>query len=281
MLIPSATTRLRFRAFQADDAANVLRVFSDAYAQRFFSSIADLDAAGSRATSPPSTGDDRRVRLSAMRRSIGAHLTESAQTIPQFTSMVECDATAVLSTRKAFAERLGTPVPVDAVLLALLIPVLRDNPIINARLDGDEVVYFGRYDIGIAVDTPEGLMVPVVRAADQLGIEALAGEIVRLASGARERTLSPAELTGATCTLNNVGAVGVLAGTPILPLGTSAIVAFGVARPVVRLRHGNPVEVPTMTISATFDHRLIDGGDSGRFLTQLVQHLEVPALGLL
>ena len=81
--------------------------------------------------------------------------------------------------------------------------------------------------------------------------------------------------------MNNVGAIGIVAGTPILPLGTSTIVAFGRSRGVVQLREGNPVEVPVMTLSATFDHRLIDGGDAGRFLTQLKEHLEVPALGTL
>lgn len=152
------------------------------------------------------------------------------QTIPQFTSTVDVDATALLATRTALAQRVDAPMPLDAVLMALI---------------------------------------------------ALGAEIRRLAEAARGRTIQPNELTGATCTLNNVGALGVVSGTPILPLGTSSIVAFGVARPMVQLRNVNPVEVPTLTISATFDHRLIDGGDSGRFLAQLKQHLEVPALGLL
>lgn len=236
--------------------------------------VADLVGAGN-----PS--GDRRERLSAIRRSIAVHLTESAQTIPQFTSMVEVDATALLATRGALREQLDAPVPIDALFVALLLPVLREHPIINARLDGDEIVYFDRHDIGVAVDTAEGLVLPVVRTADRLGIGELAAEIVRLAAAARDRTIKPSELTGATCTVNNVGAVGIMAGTPILPLGTSTIVAFGAARPMVQLRNGNPVEVPTMTLSATFDHRLIDGGGSGRFLTQLKKHLEVPALGLL
>jgi pyruvate/2-oxoglutarate dehydrogenase complex dihydrolipoamide acyltransferase (E2) component len=229
----------------------------------------------------PPTATDRRERLSAMRRSIARHLTESVQTIPQFTSTVNVDVSAVLATRKAVAQRLDVVVPIDAVLMALMIPVLRDHPIINSALDGDEVVYYGRYDIGVAVDTDDGLMVPVVRSADQLDIGALAAEIQRLADTARNRTIRPEELIGATCTLNNVGALGVISGTPILPLGTSTIVAFGVARPVVQLRNDNAVEVPTMTISATFDHRLVDGVDSGRFLGQLKKHLEVPALSLL
>lgn len=224
---------------------------------------------------------DRRERLSATRRAIAKHLTESVQQIPQFTSMVDVDATGLLATRAALRARSDGPLPIDAVLMALMIPVLRDHPIANAALDGDEIVYFDRYDIGVAVDTPNGLMLPVVRDADRRPIDDLASEIVRLATAARDRSIGPDELVGATCTLNNVGALGVLAGTPILPLGTSTIVAFGKARPVVQLRNGTAVEVPTLTISATFDHRLIDGGDSGRFLQQLKDHLEVPALGLL
>ena len=237
--------------------------------------LADLDqrsAAGA---------GERRERLSAMRRSIAKHLTESVQTIPQFTSMVDVDASGLLATRSALKERLDGPVPIDALLTALLIPVLRENPVANARLDGDEVVFFDRYDIGVAVDTPDGLMVPVLTEAGSRSVGEIAAEIVRLATAARERTIAPSELAGATCTVNNVGAVGIEKGTPILPMGTSTIIGFGAVRPVVQLRDGIPVSVPTMTLSATFDHRIIDGGGAGRFLTQLKQHLEGPALGLL
>lgn len=243
----------------------------------------DLDAANA----PAATGHEwserheLRERLSVVRRSIAAHLTESVRTIPQFTSMVDIDASGLLSTRQALRDRLDASVPIDAVLMALLIPVLGDHRIVNARLDGDDIVYYEYFDIGVAVDTPEGLMVPVVRNADQCSATELASEITRLARAARQRTIQPDELGQPTCTINNVGAVGIQAGTPILPLGTSTIMAFGAVRPVVQLRGGNPVEIPTMTISATFDHRLIDGGASGRFLAQLREHLEVPALGFL
>jgi len=228
-------------------------------------------------------GGERRERLSAMRRSIARHLTESAQTIPQFTSTIDIDATAIIATRAALRERLDRPIPIDAVIMALLIPVLRDHPVINARLDDvtDEVVYFDRFNLGIAIDTPDGLMVPVVTDADRRDVAGTAAEIVRLATAARGRTVQPHELSGATCTLNNVGAVGIESGTPILPIGTSTIIAIGASRPSVQLHDGNPVAVPIMTVCATFDHRIIDGGDAGRFLTQLKQHLEVPALGLL
>ena len=93
--------------------------------------------------------------------------------------------------------------------------------------------------------------------------------------------MAPDELSGATATVNNVGALGVLAGTPMLPVGTTMIAAFGMARPVVRLLGGVPVEVPTITVSATFDHRIIDGGASGRFLAQLKEAIETATPDLL
>lgn len=229
--------------------------------------VADLEAAAR-------SGGERRERLSAVRRSIARHLTESVRTIPQFTAMVEADATGLLAARAAASEQAGQPVPLDAVLMALLVPTLADHPVMNARLDGDEIVYYDRYDIGVAIDAPDGLTVPVVRAADRLSAPELAAEIHRLAAAARDRTLEPGELTGATATVNNVGAVGIVAGTPILPVGTSMIAAFGRVRPAVQWRDGEPTEAPVITVCATFDHRIIDGGAAGRFLTQLKDQIE-------
>lgn len=229
--------------------------------------VADLEAAAR-------PGGEQRERLSAVRRSIARHLTESVRTIPQFTAMVEADAAGLLAARAAAAEEASSPVPLDAVLMAALVPALADHPVMNARLDGDEIVYYDRYDIGVAVDAPDGLTVPVVRAADRLSAPELAAEIRRLAAAARDRTLEPGELTGATATVNNVGAVGIVAGTPILPVGTSMIAAFGRVRPAVQWRDGEPTEVPVITVCATFDHRIIDGGAAGRFLTQLKDQIE-------
>ena len=232
--------------------------------------VADVEAV---AASGPTAAGGRRERLSATRRSIARHMTQSMQ-VPQFTAMVEADARGLIEARAAAVAETGSRVPLDALLVALLVPVLRDHPIMNARLDGDEVEFFDRYDIGVAVDTSEGLMVPVVRAADSLDVTELSAEVVRLAAAARDRSISPPELSGATATVNNVGALGVLAGTPMLPSGTSMIAAFGMVRPTVRLIGGTPAEAPTMTVSATFDHRIIDGGASGRFLAQLKEAVE-------
>ena len=228
---------------------------------------ADLEAAAR-------PGGERRERLSARRRAIARHLTESVRTIPQFTAMAEADATGLLAARSAAAEEAGQPVPLDALLTALLVPALADHPVMNARLDGDDIVYYDRYDIGVAVDAPDGLTVPVVRGTDRLSVVELAAEIRRLAAAARNRTIEPVKLTGATATVNNVGAVGITAGTPILPTGTSMIAAFGRARPAVRMRGGRPEEAPVITVCATFDHRIIDGGAAGRFLAQLKDRIE-------
>lgn len=217
---------------------------------------------------------ERRERLSARRRAIARHLTESVRTIPQFTAMAEADAASLLAARAAAAEEAGRPVPLDALLTALLVPILADHPVMNARLDGDDIVYYDSYDIGVAVDAPDGLTLPVVRGADRLSVPELAAEIRRLAAAARNRTIGPGELAGATATVNNVGAVGITAGTPILPTGTSMIAAFGRARPVVRMRAGRPEEAPVITVCATFDHRIIDGGAAGRFLAQLKDRIE-------
>ena len=230
--------------------------------------VADVEAAAA-----PAPAAGRRERLSTIRRSIARHMTESMQ-IPQFTSMVDADASGLMEARAAVATETGSRVPLDALLVARLVPVLRDHPVMNARLDGDEVEYFEHYDIGVAVDRPDGLMVPVVRGADALSLPELSTEVTRLATAARDRTVQPHELAGATTTVNNVGSLGMLAGTPMLPVGTSMIAAFGLARPVVRLIDGVPTEVPTMTVSATFDHRIIDGGASGRFLAQLKEAIE-------
>lgn len=216
----------------------------------------------------------RRERMTAMRRTIARNLTASAQQVPQFTSMMEFDASRLLERRAQLREQSSNPIPLDALLMETLVASLQEHPLMNAQLLGDEIEYFDAFDVGVAVDTKDGLMVPVVSGADQLDVHDLAAEITRVAAAARDRTITPEDLSGGTCTLNNVGALGILQGTPILPIGTSTIVAIGAARPTVRLVDGVPTEVPLVTISATFDHRLIDGGDSARFLRDLKDRYE-------
>jgi pyruvate dehydrogenase E2 component (dihydrolipoamide acetyltransferase) len=144
----------------------------------------------------------------------------------------------------------------------------------NASLDGEHVVMRKHYDIGFAVDTPDGLMVAVVRAADTRDVAGLSSEIVRLAAAARARTIAATDLRGATFTLSNIGAVGGGYGTPIIPFGTTAILSVGRAeeKPVVRSGAiGIGRELP---LSLSYDHRVIDGAKGRAFLAAVIEAIE-------
>ena len=166
-----------------------------------------------------------RKPMSRLRRTISDSLSRSWQEIPHVTTYGYADSDRLLAER----DRLGKP-PVEALLIARLVPVLVRFPAFNSVIEGNDIIERRFYDIGFAVDTPEGLMVAVVRDADALSIDDLAVEVRRLASGAKERTLGVEELRGQTFTVSNIGAVGGDLGTPIIPYGTSAILSVGRSR---------------------------------------------------
>jgi len=201
--------------------------------------------------------------------------------IPQFSAMIEIDAGPLLATQSALAQRTEAEIPLDAILCALLMPVLRDNPVNNACRNNGEIVYHERFDIGIAFDSPGGMLAPVIRDADEKSVSEIAAEIVGLVKQIEEGSVEASDLSNPTCTINNVGAHGLLSEVPLLPPLTSTAVSFGMTRAVVRLDKHNPVEVPTMVVTASFDHRLIDSALAARFLNHLKQYLEVPALASL
>ena len=130
--------------------------------------------------------------------------------------------------------------------------------------------------VGLAVDTERGLVVPVLHDADTKTLSAIAGDIARLAEGARDGTLGPDDVTGATIAVSNTGSYGSEAGTPILSPGTSVTLAFGVIQDRALVVDGNVVARPAATISLTFDHRVLDGAAAGRALTELVALLQSP-----
>jgi pyruvate dehydrogenase E2 component (dihydrolipoyllysine-residue acetyltransferase) len=229
----------------------------------------------------PSVGDEpvpveaeERVRLSRLRRTIAEHMARSWREIPHVTTFGEADATRLLALRGELAGRRPGPVPLEALFIRAVLPALRAHPEFNASLDGEELVLKRRYDIGVAVDTPEGLIVPVVRRADELDLSSLADEIARLAEAARNRTAKPEELAGATFTITNIGAVGGGHGTPIIPYGTTAIVSFGRAREQPVARQGRLEVAPLMPLSLSYDHRVIDGALGRRFLAMVIDSLE-------
>ena len=210
-----------------------------------------------------------RAPMSRLRRAISENLSRSWREIPHVTTYGHAGSDRLLRDR----ERLGKP-PVEALLIARLVPVLVRFPSFNAVVDGSDVIERRFYDIGFAVDTPEGLLVAVVRDADTLSVEQLAAEVRRLASGARERALGVDELRGQTFTVSNIGAVGGGTGTPIIPYGTSAILSVGRAEPRPVVREDTVVIARQFPLSLSYDHRIIDGAEGRRFMAAVIKALD-------
>jgi pyruvate dehydrogenase E2 component (dihydrolipoamide acetyltransferase) len=218
--------------------------------------------------------DESLEPLSPTRRAIAAHMTESWTTIPHVTVQAEIRAEALLEGRDTAGR--DRPLAVEALVAAAVMPLLRRYREFNAAYRDGAVAYAHPIHMGFAVDTDAGLMVVVVRDADHLGVGALSDEFERLAKAAIDRTIGPDALTGQTFTISNIGALGGGHGTPIIPMGTSAILSIGraTARPVIE--HGELAIGTVAPIDLSYDHRLIDGGLGQRFLGDLVQALEAP-----
>ncbi len=225
-------------------------------------------------------GGDERVRLSKLRRTIAERMTQSWREIPHVTTFDQVDAGRLLAARRALAERHQRSMPIEALVAKAVLPVLASFPEFNATLEGDELILHSRYDLGFAVDTPDGLVVARCQDANKLGLMDLASEVSRLAEGAKARTLRPDELTGQTFSISNIGAVGGGFGTPIIPYGTTAILSVGRAQDQPVVRDGAIVVTPMIPLSLSYDHRVIDGGLGRRFMAQLIENLEEPALFL-
>jgi pyruvate dehydrogenase E2 component (dihydrolipoamide acetyltransferase) len=213
--------------------------------------------------------DVTRHPVEPIRASIAATLSEQIR-IPQVTTFRTVDCSAMQDLRRTTGV---SPLP---ILIAALCRTVPEHPFLNAQWDDDlHITTFGKVNVGVAVDTERGLVVPVLRGAEALGIEVLYAEIRRLAQGARAGTLPIDDYVGrATIAVSNTGSYGSEAGTPILSPGTSVTVAFGVIEPRALVVDGQVVARPAATISLTFDHRVLDGAAAGRALTDLVALLE-------
>ncbi|MGA7270144.1 MAG: dihydrolipoamide acetyltransferase family protein [Acidimicrobiia bacterium] len=222
----------------------------------------------------------QRRQLSKLRRTIAANMSASWSEIPHVTTFDEVDATRLMAMREALGRRHEVRIPMEALVVKAVTPVLTAFPEFNASLEGEELVLHSRQDIGIAVDTPDGLLVAVIRNADRRSVLALAQEVRRLGGAARERKLGADELRDQTFTVSNIGALGGGFGTPIVPPGTAAILSVGrvTDRPVVR--DGRVEIAPVMPVSLSYDHRIIDGGLGRRFMAMLLENLEEPGLFL-
>jgi len=216
---------------------------------------ADLRGAG------PGGREGRRERMRGVRRQIAEHLTRAHREIPAVTYVEECDFTNI---------ELGVLVP---AVLSATVRRLRDFPELNARIEGDEIVYLARYDIGLAVQTDNGLLVPVVRGADTLSIEELGTEVARLADGARAGTLAAEELRGSTFTITSAGKLGGLIVTPLVNHPEVAILGLHRVGPRPAVRDGEIVIRQMGNVSVTFDHRVVDGARAAEFALAVISDL--------
>jgi pyruvate/2-oxoglutarate dehydrogenase complex dihydrolipoamide acyltransferase (E2) component len=208
------------------------------------------------------------VEVTGVRRVIAENLTRVAA-VPAVTTFRTVDCTALEGFR---AEIDVSPLP---VLIAALGRTYPGHPMLNASWQATEIRVFRHLHVGLAVDTPRGLVVPILRNADERGIGDLAREVRRLAESARDGRLGPDDVAGsATIGVSNTGSYGSEAGTPLPTPGCAVTVAFGVIAPRALVVAGAVVARPAATISLTFDHRVLDGASAGRALTHLVALLQ-------
>lgn len=230
---------------------------------------------------PAVAGSDTDViPMSKLRRTIADRMSQSWAEIPRVTTFDEVDASRLLQARKALSLRYGQNITLEALVVKAVVPALVEFPEFNATVSGDDLVVHRRQHVAVAVDTPNGLMIPVVHDAGQLTVLEIAAEIVRLAAGAANRTLGADDMSGGTFTVSNIGAVGGGHGTPIVPLGTTAILSVGRAKDSAVVRNGAVVVAPMMPLSLSYDHRVIDGALGRKFVARLLENLAEPALFL-
>ncbi|MEY3158466.1 MAG: 2-oxoglutarate dehydrogenase complex dihydrolipoyllysine-residue succinyltransferase [Bacteroidota bacterium] len=225
-------------------------------------------------------GPQRRERMSQLRKTIARRLVAVKNETAMLTTFNEVNMGPLMEMRSrykdSFKERYGVGLGFMSLFSKAVCLALREFPVINAGLDGEDLVYHDYVDLSIAVSAPRGLMVPVVRGADHLALHEIEREIARLAGKAREGTLSVDEMTGGTFTITNGGVFGSMLSTPIINAPQSAILGMHniVERPIAL--QGQVVIRPMMYIALSYDHRLIDGKDSVSFLVRVKEFLEDP-----
>jgi 2-oxoglutarate dehydrogenase E2 component (dihydrolipoamide succinyltransferase) len=233
----------------------------------------------------PAPAGARVEKLSRRRRLIAERMVSSLQTAAQLTTVVEVDLTPVTRAREAardeFRRRHDAPLTVLAFVAEAAVRALGEHPVLNARLDleAGTVTYLPGVDLGIAVDTDQGLIVPLVRGAEDLSIGGLARRIASVAARSRDGSITADELSGGTFTITNTGSRGALFDTPILNQPEVAILGLGaiVRRPMVLTGPDGDdrIAVRQMAyLALTYDHRLVDGADAARFLASVKERLE-------
>jgi 2-oxoisovalerate dehydrogenase E2 component (dihydrolipoyl transacylase) len=253
---------------------------------------ADVQAAASTSTSTPtaqaqpaargSRPRETRTPIKGMRKATAEAMVRSVTDAPQATVFVTIDVTATVDLVAQLRERTGQKITILAMVAKAVCLAIADHPTINSRWDdaAQEIVEFGYVNLGIAVATPRGLMVPNIPDADAMSLSELTTGLAGLAETARAGTTTPKALSGGTISITNVGVFGVDAGTPILNPGEAAILAFGVARRRPWEYRNEIALRDVITLSLTFDHRLVDGEQGAKFLVDVAAILSNPGIAL-
>ena len=226
------------------------------------------------------------IPLRGVRRSIAKAMVKSKYTAPHVTTMDEADVTELWKIRekeKKAAEKKGIKLTILPFIVKAVIAGLTEHPYLNATLDdeNEEIILKKYFNIGVATDTTEGLMVPVVKNAKEKSILQLAEELTQLAEKARDRTIDLADLKGGTFTITNYGALGGIYGTPIINHPEVAILGVGKIKDTPVVRDGKIEIRKILHLALSFDHRVVDGGEAARFLNTVIARLEDPDLILL
>jgi 2-oxoglutarate dehydrogenase E2 component (dihydrolipoamide succinyltransferase) len=223
------------------------------------------------------------VTMSRLRKVIAARMIESLQVSAQLTTVIEVDITKIARLREKakanFESREGVKLTFLPFFAVAVCEALKQHPVVNASVEGDQITYHGAEHLGIAVDTERGLLVPVIRDAGDLNMGGIARRIVDVANRTRENKISPDDLGGGTFTITNTGSRGALFDTPIINQPQVAILGVGavVKRPMVVKGEdgGETIAIRSMVyLALSYDHRIVDGADAARFLGTLKERLE-------
>lgn len=223
---------------------------------------------------------EERVKMTRLRQRIAERLKEAQNTAAMLTTFNEVDMSHIIALRNqykdSFEKKHGIKLGFMSFFVKAAIQALKDFPAVNAEIDGTDIVYKNYYDIGVAVSTPTGLVVPVVRDADVKGFAAIEKEIGDLGLRARDGKLGLEELSGGTFTITNGGVFGSLLSTPIINPPQSAILGMHATKERAVVVNGQVVARPMMYIALSYDHRIIDGKEAVSFLVRIKDAIEDP-----
>ncbi|MDF1722769.1 MAG: 2-oxoglutarate dehydrogenase complex dihydrolipoyllysine-residue succinyltransferase [Minwuia sp.] len=263
--------------------ADVARAIADGrarQAERQASQPAMATASAGSGGERPEAEREERVRMTRLRRTIAGRLKEAQNTAAMLTTFNEVDMTEVMALRsehkEAFEKKHGARLGFMSFFVKACIAGLKDLPAVNAEIDGDDIIYKNYYHIGVAVGTPNGLVVPVVRDADHLSIAGLETGISELGLKARDGKLSLNDLQGGTFTISNGGVYGSLMSTPILNTPQSGILGMHKIQQRPMDVNGEIKLRPMMYLALSYDHRVIDGREAVTFLVRVKECLEDP-----